>query len=281
MFVQEIKNFACKTTDVVRDRQIVQGDEVETFWALRDVSFDVGQGDVLGIIGRNGAGKSTLLKVLSRITEPTAGRVTLHGRTASLLEVGTGFHPELAGRENIYLNGAVLGMTQREISARFDSIVDFAEVEKFIDTPVKWYSSGMYVRLAFAVAAHVDARRAPGHRLRGLKSAFCKRGSVNVRFAPKATEVLHCRELTRGGHEQRSTATIGIDMFGARCQPNCTGHLAHRRCAASSSMKARSCRRSRFLATARKRISIRTVLGSCHVFRTRRAESWSSPSKAS
>ena len=135
---------------------MVQGDEVEEFWALKDVSFEVKQGEVLGIIGRNGAGKSTLLKILSRITEPTEGRVSLRGRVASLLEVGTGFHPELTGRENIFLNGAILGMTQREIRKKFDEIVAFAEVEKFLDTPVKHYSSGMYVRLAFAVAAHLE-----------------------------------------------------------------------------------------------------------------------------
>jgi lipopolysaccharide transport system ATP-binding protein len=126
------------------------------FWALRDVSFSVQPGEVVGIIGRNGAGKSTLLKILSRITEPTSGRAVLRGRVASLLEVGTGFHPDLSGRDNIYLNGAILGMTKAEIRARFDEIVAFAEVEKFIDTPVKRYSSGMYVRLAFAVAAHLE-----------------------------------------------------------------------------------------------------------------------------
>lgn len=129
---------------------------IEEFWALKDVSFEVKQGEVLGIIGRNGAGKSTLLKILSRITEPTEGRVTLRGRVASLLEVGTGFHPELSGRENIYLNGAILGMTRKEIKKKFDEIVAFSEVEKFLDTPVKRYSSGMYVRLAFAVAAHLE-----------------------------------------------------------------------------------------------------------------------------
>jgi lipopolysaccharide transport system ATP-binding protein len=126
------------------------------FWALRDVSFEVNQGDVIGIVGRNGAGKSTLLKLLSRITEPTTGRIRIRGRVASLLEVGTGFHPELTGRENIFLNGAILGMSRKEIVARFDEIVDFAEVEQFLDTPVKRYSSGMYVRLAFAVAANLD-----------------------------------------------------------------------------------------------------------------------------
>jgi len=128
----------------------------EDFWALKDVSFNIAEGERIGIIGRNGAGKSTLLKILSRITEPTEGEVTIQGRVASLLEVGTGFHPELTGRENIYLNGAILGMTKAEISRKFDEIVDFAGVERFLDTPVKRYSSGMHVRLAFAVAAHLE-----------------------------------------------------------------------------------------------------------------------------
>ena len=127
----------------------------ETFWALRDVSFTINKGDTVGIIGRNGAGKSTLLKILSRITEPSNGKIDLYGRVGSLLEVGTGFHPELTGRENVFLNGAILGMPRREIARQFDEIVAFAEVEKFLDTPVKRYSSGMYVRLAFAVAAHL------------------------------------------------------------------------------------------------------------------------------
>ena len=134
----------------------VNGQERETFWALNDVDFDIRQGETVGIIGRNGAGKSTLLKILSRITYPTRGVVDIYGRVASLLEVGTGFHGELTGRENIALNGSILGMSRREIKNKFDEIVAFAEVENFLDTPVKRYSSGMYVRLAFAVAAHLD-----------------------------------------------------------------------------------------------------------------------------
>jgi ABC-type polysaccharide/polyol phosphate transport system ATPase subunit len=137
------------------DKQIPQ-QTTEEFWALKDVSFEIKQGDRVGIIGNNGAGKSTLLKILSRITEPTKGSVRIQGRVASLLEVGTGFHPELTGRENIYLNGAILGMSKVEIQRKFDEIVAFAEIEKFLDTPVKRYSSGMYVRLAFAVAAHLE-----------------------------------------------------------------------------------------------------------------------------
>jgi lipopolysaccharide transport system ATP-binding protein len=131
--------------------------EKETFWALKNVEFDIQKGDIVGIIGRNGAGKSTLLKVLSRITEPTAGQIDVYGRIGSLLEVGTGFHPELTGRENIYLNGQILGMRKKEIESQFDAIVDFSGCEQFLDTPVKRYSSGMYVRLAFAVAAHLSS----------------------------------------------------------------------------------------------------------------------------
>ncbi|MGQ9806155.1 MAG: ABC transporter ATP-binding protein [Chlorobiales bacterium] len=131
-------------------------DKAEEFWALKDVNFEIKKGDAVGIIGKNGAGKSTLLKILSRITEPTTGKITINGRVASLLEVGTGFHQELTGRENIFMNGAILGMKQAEIKRKFDEIVDFSGIEKFIDTPVKHYSSGMYVRLAFAVAAHLE-----------------------------------------------------------------------------------------------------------------------------
>jgi len=133
---------------------VSQGED--RFWALQDISFEVKQGEVLGIIGKNGAGKSTLLKILSKVTTPTRGEIKIKGRVASLLEVGTGFHPELTGRENIFLNGAILGMSKAEIKKKSDEIVAFAEVEKFIDTPVKRYSSGMYVRLAFAVAAHLE-----------------------------------------------------------------------------------------------------------------------------
>jgi lipopolysaccharide transport system ATP-binding protein len=145
-----------KTKDLARGKSIIQGDTLEEVWALKDVSFEIKRGEAVGIIGRNGAGKSTLLKVLSRITEPSAGRVTIKGRVASLLEVGTGFHPELTGRENIYLNGTILGMARKEVKHKFDEIVAFAEIEKYLDTPVKRYSSGMYMRLAFAVAAHLD-----------------------------------------------------------------------------------------------------------------------------
>jgi lipopolysaccharide transport system ATP-binding protein len=150
------RNLVRTTGEMLRGRAMIAGDTTEEFWALKDVDFELKRGEVLGIIGRNGAGKSTLLKILSRITEPTEGRVQIRGRAASLLEVGTGFHPELTGRENIFLNGAILGMTQKEIRRKFDEIVAFAEVEKFLDTPVKRYSSGMYVRLAFAVAAHLE-----------------------------------------------------------------------------------------------------------------------------
>ena len=151
-----MKTFGQSARDIIKGRQIIGGNEIEEFWALKDVNFEIMRGEVVGIIGRNGAGKSTLLKILSRITEPSEGRVEIKGRLASLLEVGTGFHPELTGRENIFLNGAILGMSRAEIKRKFDEIVAFAEVEKFLDTPVKRYSSGMYVRLAFSVAAHLE-----------------------------------------------------------------------------------------------------------------------------
>src|SRR5207245_3281025 len=148
--------------------------EASSIWALRDVSFEVKRGEVVGIIGRNGAGKSTLLKILSRITEPTEGRIKIYGRVGSLLEVGTGFHNELTGRENIYLNGAILGMKKSEIDREFDEIVAFAEVEQFIDTPVKHYSSGMYVRLAFAVAAHLEPEILIVEELLAVGGAACQ-----------------------------------------------------------------------------------------------------------
>lgn len=156
VIVRSAKGMVHKAQQVLKGQQLLAGHETEEFWALKGLDFEINRGDRVGIIGRNGAGKSTLLKVLSRITEPSTGRVEIRGRVASLLEVGTGFHPELSGRENIYLNGAILGMNRLEIKKKFDEIVDFAGVEKFLDTPVKRYSSGMYVRLAFAVAAHME-----------------------------------------------------------------------------------------------------------------------------
>jgi lipopolysaccharide transport system ATP-binding protein len=153
---RDLRTFRETLTDLLTLRQRQRDEDERNLWALRDVTFEVGRGRAVGIIGQNGAGKSTLLKILSRITEPTAGRIEVRGRVSSLLEVGTGFHPELTGRENIALNGAILGMTRAELRQRFDEIVAFAEVERFIDTPVKYYSSGMYMRLAFAVAAHLE-----------------------------------------------------------------------------------------------------------------------------
>jgi lipopolysaccharide transport system ATP-binding protein len=152
-----VRNMWRKGVDLLRGKPGARSYHSEEFWALRDVNFEIRRGELVSIIGHNGAGKSTLLKILSRITEPTEGRVEIYGRVNSLLEVGTGFHPELSGRENIFLNGAILGMSQAEMRRRFDEIVDFSGVEKFIDTPVKRYSVGMYVRLAFAVAAHLEA----------------------------------------------------------------------------------------------------------------------------
>lgn len=156
VLVQTTRNLWNKSRDLITGRPVIAGDTLEEVWALKEVNFEIKRGEVVGIIGRNGAGKSTLLKILSRITEPTEGRVTIRGRVASLLEVGTGFHSELTGRENIYLNGTILGMTRAEIKRKFDEIVAFSEVERYLDTPVKRYSSGMYVRLAFAVAAHLE-----------------------------------------------------------------------------------------------------------------------------
>jgi lipopolysaccharide transport system ATP-binding protein len=157
VITDKVKSFGKKIISPWNHKQSSTYSTTEEFWALKDISFKVKQGEVVGIIGRNGAGKSTLLKILSRITEPTTGRIRIKGRVASLLEVGTGFHPELTGRQNIFLNGAILGMGKAEIKRKFDEIVTFAEVVKFLDTPVKRYSSGMYVRLAFAVAAHLES----------------------------------------------------------------------------------------------------------------------------
>ena len=156
VLVRNARGLWYRTRDMLQGKPVLQGDTKEEFWALHDISFAIRRGEAVGIIGRNGAGKSTLLKILSRITEPSTGRVMIKGRVASLLEVGAGFHPELTGRENIYLNGAILGMSYAEIKRKFDEIVAFAEVEQFLDTPVKRYSSGMYVRLAFAVVAHLE-----------------------------------------------------------------------------------------------------------------------------
>ena len=157
VIAENVKGTLRKTRNFVTNRPMLKASGKEEFWALNDINFEVRQGDRVGIIGRNGAGKSTLLKVLSRITEPTLGRISIKGRIASLLEVGTGFHPELTGRENVFLNGAILGMHRAEIKKKFDEIVSFAEIGKFLDTPVKRYSSGMYVRLAFAVAANLES----------------------------------------------------------------------------------------------------------------------------
>ena len=157
LLARQVRNALRKSADMMRGKTLVDGDVIEEFWALRDVDFEIKRGEVIGIIGHNGAGKTTLLKILSRIIEPTEGRLLLKGRVASLLEVGTGFHPELTGRENVFLNGAILGMTGAEVRKRFDEIVAFSGVEKFIDTPVKRYSVGMYARLAFAVAAHLES----------------------------------------------------------------------------------------------------------------------------
>ena len=204
-------------------------DEPDTYWALKDVSFDVHQGEVLGVIGRNGAGKSTLLKVLSRITEPSEGEARIRGRVSSLLEVGTGFHPELTGRENIYLNGAILGMKHAEIKAKFDEIVAFSEVEKFLDTPVKRYSSGMYVRLAFAVAAHlepevliVDEVLAVGDaafqkKCLGKMGDVVKHGRtvlfVSHNMDAVASLCSHCLLVEKGSASERMTPEDGVKAY--------------------------------------------------------------------
>ena len=155
--IQHANYFYSRTKQLIIGETAAEEDEIEEFWALKDLNFEVGHGDRVGIIGRNGAGKSTLLKLLSRITEPTSGKIAIKGRLTSLLEVGTGFHPELTGRDNVFLNGAIMGMKKTEIKKKFDEIVNFSGVEKFLDTPIKRYSSGMYVRLAFSVAAHLDS----------------------------------------------------------------------------------------------------------------------------
>ena len=190
----------------------------QSFWALRDVSFDVKQGEVVGIIGRNGAGKSTLLKILSRITEPTSGRAEIHGRVGSLLEVGTGFDRELTGRDNIYLSGAILGMKKREIDRKFDEIVAFAEVERFLDTPVKRYSSGMYLRLAFAVAAHLEPEILVLDEVLAVGDAqFQRRASARWRRSPGRAE-RSCSSATtwRRSHGSATGASGWIRAPSAR-----------------------------------------------------------------
>ncbi|MGB7161390.1 MAG: ABC transporter ATP-binding protein [Tepidisphaeraceae bacterium] len=206
-------------------------DSEDTYWAIRDIHFQVNQGEVCGIIGRNGAGKSTLLKVLSRITEPTEGLARVRGRVASLLEVGTGFHPELSGRENIFLNGAILGMSKAEIKRKFDEIVEFSEVEKFLDTPVKRYSSGMYVRLAFSVAAHlepevliVDEVLAVGDasfqkKCLGKMGDVVKEGRtvlfVSHNMDAVATLCTHCVLIDKGRARERVSAEEGVKRYTA------------------------------------------------------------------
>lgn len=215
----------------------------EDFWALRDVSFEINQGDVVGVIGRNGAGKSTLLKILSRITAPTRGWAEMYGRVASLLEVGTGFHPELTGRENIFLNGAILGMSKVEIRSKFDEIVAFAEIEKFIDTPVKRYSSGMYVRLAFAVAAHlepeiliVDEVLAVGDiafqvKCLGKMGDVARQGKTVLVVSHNMTSIRalcnRCILLERGllAHDGNTIETVALYMNSGMAQENGTVDL--------------------------------------------------------
>jgi lipopolysaccharide transport system ATP-binding protein len=211
------KGFARTLKETAGGHPLVAGDTTEEFWALRDVSFEVKRGEVLGIIGRNGAGKSTLLKILSRITEPSEGRVTVNGRVASLLEVVTGFHPELSGRENILLNGAILGMTRGEIRRKFDEIVAFAGIERFLDTVVKRYSSGMYVRLAFAVAAHLEPEILIVDEVLAVGDAEFQKKCLG-----KMSEVSgHGRTVLFVSHDMRKITTLcnrGILLDGGRIE---------------------------------------------------------------
>lgn len=197
----------------------------EEFWALKDVSFSVEQGEAIGIIGRNGAGKSTLLKVLSQITPPTEGKITMRGRVASLLEVGTGFHPELSGKENIYLNGAILGMSRSEIARKFDEIVAFAEIEKFLDTPVKRYSSGMYVRLAFAVAAHLEPEILVVDEVLAVGDAAFQKKCLG-----KMSDVSHCgRTVLFVSHNMNAVTSLcarAIQIDGGKVIQDTTAKVA-------------------------------------------------------
>jgi lipopolysaccharide transport system ATP-binding protein len=244
VLMQNARTLWRKTKDLATGKPIIQGDTMEEVWALKDVSFEIRQGEAVGIIGRNGAGKSTLLKVLSRITEPSTGRVTIKGRVASLLEVGTGFHPELTGRENIYLNGTILGMTRVEIKRKFDEIVAFAEVEKYLDTPVKRYSSGMYVRLAFAVAAHlepeilvVDEVLAVGDaafqkKCLGKMGDVAKEGRTVLFVSHNMAAIQNlCRRgmvLTSGVIDANGTAQQAIDIYLGSIQNSAALDLAKR-----------------------------------------------------
>ena len=237
------KHVTLAETLLARARRPFARSRKETFWALKEINFDIKKGDVVGIIGRNGAGKSTLLKILSRITEPTSGQIDLYGRVGSLLEVGTGFHPELTGRENIFLNGAILGMTKAEIKRQFDAIVDFAGVEQFLDTPVKRYSSGMYVRLAFAVAAHlnpeilvVDEVLAVGDaefqsRCLGKMKEVSKSGRTVLFVSHNLAAVQNLCSvgilLERGNAQALTTATEAVQIFMERSRSFSTADRAN------------------------------------------------------